>query len=111
MYGAAHPYDKQWREYRAWIRAAWLVWLGFLAVGLLVIIPRIEEHGQDVITRALSVLWFLAFGVIASHLGGWRCPRCDRAFFAWGPFHHLFARACIHCHLSKCAGSEWRPLG
>src|SRR5436190_1877421 len=110
-YGVAHPYEKQWREYRAWTRAAWLLWLAFLPVVMLVIIPSIEENGWDVPSRLLGGLWFLAFGVVANRIGNWRCPRCGEAFFSKWLYHNLFARACLHCHLPKWAGSEWRPLG
>ncbi|HEY2381329.1 MAG TPA: hypothetical protein VGK48_09130 [Terriglobia bacterium] len=106
-------YSQEWRRYRRWSRAFWLLFFFYLPAMDLAghAIGPLRRGGPLIFGAAL--LWMGSLIAVGYPKINFRCPRCRELFFrkfddrpwrmSWQ--HNPFARRCMHCGLPKWASN------
>ena len=100
------PYEDNWIDYRKRRRLFWIVFLTYVPGASFIGILLEKTIGSEYPIYIVAILWMLAFAITGLRLTYWKCPRCNKHFFAkwWGV--NQFARKCLHCGLPKWSIAE-----
>jgi len=92
-----------WEDYRRRFRQLLVAWPGGFALVILfmAVADSLPSRLAGFLTVVLPCSWMLAFAVTSLRLYGFRCPRCNKAFFHTCWYNNLYARRCVHCGLPK----------
>jgi hypothetical protein len=77
-------YAEQWEDYRKRRLIFLSVWLGWVPVGLTVVVLLSQVFTKEIVDRAFFAffgIWGLVFWWTGYRLIYWRCPRCDNYYF------------------------------
>jgi hypothetical protein len=95
-------YRVGWSDYVRRRNTLWIVFLGYLPLGALVMLSLKYLRLPYSIGMTLVIAWFLAFPIVGIRYQLWKCPRCGKGFaYTWWYNKSYFARKCVHCGLTK----------
>lgn len=92
-----------WQEYRKRRNLALFAFLGYMPVvfAFAVVTIRLFHTTTPAFIAAFS--WMIFYAVASMRFSSFKCPRCQKWFFAKWWYHNGFARRCVHCGLLKYA--------
>ncbi len=95
------PYASEWEEYRKRRNAFLLILLTYIPGVFVIGTPLARILGSEAPMYVIAILWMIAFALAGWRLTYWKCPRCEKWFFATWWFCNQLARKCVHCGLPK----------
>ncbi len=101
-------YAAAWDSYRRRLWGLAVATLFGIPAAVLVIVRQLMPDAAGFVL-ALGILgtWILLW----MRALWWKCPRCNKPFFANSMIRNPFARKCLHCKLPKWAVTESRQSG
>jgi hypothetical protein len=102
-------YDTAWQEYRKRRNIGWLIFLGYVPGVMLVVMLTSPLVHSFVPGFVAAGVWMVGAVVWGNYTIRWKCPRCQRPFFATWWHYNSFARKCVHCGLHKWSSDSTHP--
>lgn len=102
--GIGHPMQhrgREWAEYRRRNRLHWTVILVGLPLSVAIGFAAMAWLETEVPFYTLVPLCMAAAVITGMRVSSWRCPRCQRPFFATRWYRNTWTDACGHCGLPK----------
>ena len=92
-----------WQEYRKRRKLALFAFLGYMPVVFVIALVSIRLFHTTIPAFVAALSWMVFYAVASMRCSSFRCPRCQKWFFAKWWYHNGFARRCVHCGLPKYA--------
>ena len=96
-------YTEAWREYRKRRNLVLFAFLGYMPIVGLFGFLTIQVFKTTTPAYVAAFSWMAFYAVAGIRFQAFKCPRCDRWFFAKWWYRNTFAQQCVHCGLPKYA--------
>ena len=95
-----------WLEYRKRRNLFLLAILGYVPIVFLITLATTRLFHTTTPGFVVAFGWMAFFAIAGIRFQTFRCPRCNKWFFAKWWYHNIFARRCVHCGLPKYASAS-----
>ena len=97
-----------WQDYRRRRNLALFAFLGYVPFVFLISLLTLRLFHSLIPGFIVALGWMVFFAVTGIRFNTFRCPRCQKLFFAKWWYHNSFACRCVHCGLPKYESPEPR---